>query len=138
MTSMKLTVKHLNRFHNVKREADSFSLPSQIGGSPGLSFFIGCFGEIYGCFERNRFPLQADDSAGRAVSLLGCACGVSPVPLVPQEIVRLPLQSFYLKGDKGENTFYRNRSGAVHLLGLTEYKAVILKSYYKIATKFTN
>jgi hypothetical protein len=33
------------------------------------------------------------DSAGRAVSLLGFACGVSPVPLVPQEVMHLPLQS---------------------------------------------
>ncbi|EDL62900.1 hypothetical protein BSG1_18040 [Bacillus sp. SG-1] len=41
----------------------------------------------------NRFPLQAHDSAGRAVSLLGFACGISPVPLVPQEVARLPLQS---------------------------------------------
>ncbi|WP_187445289.1 hypothetical protein [Rossellomorea aquimaris] len=32
------------------------------------------------------------------MSHLGCACGVSPVPLVPQEIVRLPLQSSYVNG----------------------------------------
>ncbi|MED0667917.1 hypothetical protein P4T04_16525 [Bacillus badius] len=34
-------------------------------------------------------------SAGRAASLLGAksACGVSPVPLIPPESVRLPFQS---------------------------------------------
>jgi hypothetical protein len=31
--------------------------------------------------------------------------GVSPVPLVPQEIVRLPLQSSYVKGDEGKKVF---------------------------------
>ncbi|MGD6967461.1 hypothetical protein ACQCVP_13610 [Rossellomorea vietnamensis] len=31
--------------------------------------------------------------------------GVSPVPLVPQEVVRLPLQSSYVKGDEDKISF---------------------------------
>ncbi|MGD6965709.1 hypothetical protein ACQCVP_04720 [Rossellomorea vietnamensis] len=54
----------------------------------------GCSRKDFGFLNHNGFPLQAYDSAGRALSLLGFACGVSPVPLVPQEIARLPLQSF--------------------------------------------
>jgi hypothetical protein len=42
------------------------------------------------------------------VSLLGCACGVSPVPLVPQEVARLPLQSPYVKGEEGKIAFKSN------------------------------
>ena len=52
------------------------------------------------------FPLQLHDSAGRALSLLGFACGVSPVPLFPQEVALLPLQSPYLK--EGKTVFNSN------------------------------
>ncbi|MGM0844489.1 MAG: hypothetical protein ACQEUT_05890 [Bacillota bacterium] len=50
-------------------------------------------------FKSKGFPFQAYGSAGRAVSLLGFACGVTfqwvrnlglTCPLVPQEAVRLP------------------------------------------------
>ncbi|WP_240189813.1 hypothetical protein [Bacillus sp. P14.5] len=47
------------------------------------------------------FGLFDPEGLGAATGL-----GVSPVPLVPQEIVRLPLQSSYKKGDKGESVFY--------------------------------
>jgi hypothetical protein len=53
--------------------------------------------------NKDGFPLQVHDSAGRAVCLLGFACGVSPVPLIPQEIVRLPLQSAYVQKEAVNN-----------------------------------
>ncbi|MGD6802848.1 hypothetical protein [Rossellomorea aquimaris] len=41
-----------------------------------------------------RFGLFDPEGLGAATGL-----GVSPVPLIPQEIVRLPLQSSYVKED---------------------------------------
>ncbi|MGD6966560.1 hypothetical protein ACQCVP_09035 [Rossellomorea vietnamensis] len=35
----------------------------------------------------------------------GSRLGVSPVPLVPQEIVHLPLQPFYVKGEMDKIAF---------------------------------
>ncbi|MGM0843933.1 MAG: hypothetical protein ACQEUT_03065 [Bacillota bacterium] len=70
--------------------------------------FEWLFSQTLWLFKSKGFPLQAHGSAGRSVSLLGCACGVSPVPLVPQEAARLPLQSPYVKGEEDEIAFKSN------------------------------
>ncbi|TYS75021.1 hypothetical protein FZD05_21760 [Rossellomorea aquimaris] len=60
-------------------------------------FFLLCIFRILTEAVVVDFRYRRSLSAGRAVSLLGFACGVSPVPLFPQESSALPLQSTILE-----------------------------------------